>query len=302
MNYRILGRTGWQISEISLGSFGTFDVPRNDSLGRENVLAVIRAAVEQGVNLIDTANMYGNSEEAIGEALTVLKEEGTVEYGIPYKDCQDPQKKIYIATKTWASSINEAERQITNSFKVLQTDFIDLFQIHNLSIWKELIPILKEVFAQKRIGAIGVTHYAESSFVEMLESIYTGEIDTVQVPYNISQTQAARIIFPETQHLNLGVLILIMTPITPLFQKGFLLKKVQRIDLSRFLKYGCQTAGQILLKFVISHPAVTCAIPATSKAWRIVENTAISNGITMSESDQNFLMNLAKEKYLVEDY
>lgn len=290
MQYRKMGRIGWRISEISLGSYGTFDVPSRDRAGRVNVLAVIRAAVEQGTNLIDTANMYGDSEEAIGEALSILKDEGTIEYGIPYEKCKTPQKKFYIATKSWASSMKDAERQIAHSFKVLQTDYIDLFQIHNLSLWRELIPVLKDLRTQKRIGAIGVTHYSEATYTEMLEAIHSNDIDTVQVPYNISQTRAAKMIFPETQRLSLGVLI--MTPINPLFQHGALLKKLQKIDLIRYAKYGCQTAGQVLLKFVISHPAVTCAIPATTKARRILENTAISNGTLMSDIDQKFLVNL----------
>ncbi|MHA1266647.1 MAG: aldo/keto reductase [Candidatus Helarchaeota archaeon] len=125
MLYRKLGRVGWYISEISLGSYGTFDVAKENRTGRENVLAVIRAAIDHGVNLIDTANMYGNSEDAIGEALTLLREGGIIEYGVPF----DPQRKrprphLFIATKTWASSLKEATRQIRNSFKVLRTEYI----------------------------------------------------------------------------------------------------------------------------------------------------------------------------------
>ncbi|MFX1297460.1 MAG: aldo/keto reductase [Promethearchaeota archaeon] len=274
-----------------MGSYATFDVHRSDRKRRENVLAVIRAAIEHGTNLFDTANMYGNSEDAIGESLTILKEEGKIEYGVPYEESLKGQKpKIYIATKAWASSLKEAERQIKNSFKVLQTDYIDLFQIHNLSIWKELLPILKDMCDEQQIGAIGVTHYSEASYPEMLESLRTGDIDVVQVPYNISQTRATQEIFPETQKLNLGVLI--MTPITPLFRKGFLIKKLGQINLNRFEKYGTTTPGQVLLKFVISHPAVTAAIPATSKVWRVAENTAVSNGVEMDNTDQDFLMKL----------
>jgi aryl-alcohol dehydrogenase-like predicted oxidoreductase len=290
MRYRKLGRMNWPISEISMGSYNTFDVPKEDKKGRQNVRAVIQAAIEQGTNLFDTANMYGNSEAAIGEALTILKEEGVIEYGIPYKQSSGNVPKIYIATKVWASSIQEAENQIQNSFKVLQTDFIDLFQIHNLSIWENLIPILGEMRDEERIGAVGVTHYAEATYPEMLKAMRTGDIDVVQVPYNTNQTVATREIFPGAQKLDLGVLI--MTPITQLFRKGFLVGQLSNIDLKRFEKYGCRTPGQVLLKFVISHPAVTCAIPATSKVSHVTENTVISNGIDMDKADQEFLINL----------
>jgi len=293
MLYRKLGRTQWYISEISLGSYGTFDVPKRNREGRENVTAVIRAAVESGVNLIDTANMYGSSEDTIGEALTQLKEEGLIEYGVPYDPLLKRNKpRIFIATKAWAASLKEAERQIKNSFKVLRTNYIDLFQIHNLSVWKELLPVLKEMKDQEQIGAIGVTHYLEATYPEMLEAMKTGDIDAVQVPYNINQTRAAQEIFPESLKLDLGVLI--MTPITQLFKRGYLLKKLESLNLNRFEKYGCTTPGQILLKFVISHPAVTCAIPATSKVERIEENTVVSNGNDMDQADQEFLMNLVQ--------
>ena len=291
MKYRKLGRTNWSISEISMGSYGTFDVPKSNRNGRENVLAVIRAAIEHGINLFDTANMYGNSESAIGEALSTLKEEGKIDYGFPYtKNSTSKKLKIFIATKAWASSLKEAERQIKNSYKMLQTDYIDLFQIHNLSIWEELLPVLKDMCFEKQIGAIGVTHYSEATYPEILKTMYTGDVDVVQVPYNINQIKAARDIFPEAQKLNLGVLI--MTPITPLFKRGFLIKKLERINLSPFKKYECKTPGQVLLKFVISHPAVTAAIPATSKIGHVLENTLISNGINMDQADQKYLTNL----------
>jgi len=144
--------------------------------------------------------------------------------------------------------------------------------------------------ANEEIGAIGVTHYAESMYPEMIQTLETGKVDVVQVPYNINQTRAAQEIFPIVQQQDIGVLI--MTPITQLFRRGVLLQKVQQIDLTRFKKYGCTTPGQVLLKFAISHRAITAAIPATSKVSRIGENTAISNGLDMDPIDQDFLTNL----------
>lgn len=291
MYYRKLGRLGWAISEISMGTYGTFDLRPNDTKGRANVLAVVSAAIEEGTNFFDTANMYGNSEDALGEALNILKEDGKIEYGIPYDDTLKRNKpRIFLATKAWASSVKEAERQIKQSFKALRCEYIDLFQIHNLSIWKELLPVLKQLRDEGSIGGIGVTHYSEGSYPELLQTLRTGDVDVVQIPYNISQTKAAVEIFPETQKLDLGVLI--MTPITPLFRRGLLLGKLQNIALDRFEKYGCVSPGQVLLKFVISHPAVSAAIPATSKPTRPAENAKVSNGIEMDESDQEFLKKL----------
>ncbi|MHA1276212.1 MAG: aldo/keto reductase [Candidatus Helarchaeota archaeon] len=282
---------GWHIAEISMGTYGTFDVRNNDINGRKNVQTVVKEAIKQGVNLFDTARMYGNSEDALGEALTILKERKLIDYGTPFtKKSEGNRPHIFVATKVWASSVKEARRQIKYSFEALRCDYIDLFQIHNLGIWKELLPLLKQMRTQNQIGAIGVTHYSDTSFSDILEAIHTGDVDVVQVPYNINQTKAAQVIFPEVQKLDLGVLI--MSPISLLFNRGQLLQKLKKLDLTRFKRYGCETPAQVLLKFVISHPAVTAAIPATTKAEHVIENVAVSNGRDMDRTDQEFLMRL----------
>ena len=168
--------------------------------GRAHVLELMRDNLALGINLFDSAPMYGHSEANIGHAAGAL---GDARY--------------YLATKVLQNSLAGARRQIENSFKVIGGR-IDLLQIHNLAGWREVLPYLAELKAEGRIGATGITHYDPSAFAEMEAALKTGLADTIQIPCNLIERQVEQRLLPLARDMNAGVLV--MTPIRPLFRRG----------------------------------------------------------------------------------
>ena len=255
METRTLGRTGWRVSEIACGTYQTFDV--GGRRGQQQVLELMRANVRAGVNLFDSAPMYGHSEANIGAALPAL--EGA-------KDC-------YIATKVLQSSLEGAKRQIAHSFSVIGGR-IDLLQIHNMAGWREVVPHLAELKAQGRIGATGVTHYSSGAFGEIEAAMRTGLADVIQIPYNLAEREVERRLLPLARELNLGVLV--MTPIRPLFRRGALLDRLKGLDLGPYRPYGVVDLGSLCLKWLLSKEPALVLLPATSRPERVASNAAVS--------------------------
>jgi aryl-alcohol dehydrogenase-like predicted oxidoreductase len=258
MQLRTLGRTGWRVSEIACGTYQTFDV--GGRRGQEQVLELMRANLRAGVNLFDSAPMYGHSEANIGAALPALP-------------ALAGAGECLIATKVLQSTLDGARRQIAHSFAVIGGR-IDLLQIHNMAGWREVLPHLAELKAQGRIRATGVTHYSTGAFGEIEAAMRTGLADVIQVPYNLAEREVERRLLPLAQELNLGVLV--MTPIRPLFRRGALLERLQGLDLAPFRPYGVSDLGGLCLKWLLDkHPALVL-LPATSRAERVAGNAAVS--------------------------
>ncbi len=256
MQYRILGRTGLEVSSVSIGTWKSFDVRGAKEI--EHVHAMVTEALRCGVNLFDTAPMYGAAENVLG---TVLKGRRT---------------GVIVATKVLAYDAQSARTLIEDSFRKLQVDVIDLMQIHNMSAWQEVTPILEEYKAQGRIRFLGITDYRTSLFPEMMQAMGTGKFDTIQIPYNVGEREAEKEIIPLAKQLNIGVLV--MTPIAPIFDRSRLLRPLQNQDLSFLAPYGVTTSGQALLKYVLAHPDVSTLLPATSQLERVTENTKSADG------------------------
>jgi aryl-alcohol dehydrogenase-like predicted oxidoreductase len=253
---RTLGRTGWRVSEIACGTYETFDVA--GAPGRQRVLALMRANLAAGVNLFDSAPMYGHSEANIGAALPALPDGGA--------GCR-------IATKVLQSSLAGARQQIAHSFSVIGGR-IDLLQIHNMAGWREVLPHLAELKAQGRIGATGVTHYSTGAFGEIEAAMRTGLADVIQVPYNVQEREVERRLLPLARELNLGVLV--MTPIRPLFQRGALLERLRGLELAPYHPYGVSDLGSLCLKWLLSKDPTLVLLPATSRVERVASNAAVS--------------------------
>ncbi|HJP12862.1 MAG TPA: aldo/keto reductase [Nitrospinota bacterium] len=255
MEYRTLGRTGLRVSELGMGTWQTFDVRGRAAVGHCGRIA--GEALGLGVNFFDTAPMYGEAERVLGKAL-----EGAGE--------------ALIATKVLEHSEAAARASIERSFKLLRTDVIDLVQIHNLASWRMAAEVLKSYQREGRIRYIGITDYSVAKYPAMIEAMRTGDFDTVQIPYNLGERTCRGEILPLARELGIGVIV--MTPVAPLFGRNLLLGPLSRADLSFLEPYGVRTPGQALLKYLFSDPAVSTVIPATSKIERVAENAAVSTG------------------------
>ena len=256
MQYRTLGRTSLQVSAVSMGTWNAFDARNKKDV--EHVYQLVTEAICCGVNLFDTAPMYGEAERVLGQALRGRRE------------------GILVATKVLAYDRRSARGQIEESLRKLQVDVIDLMQIHNLAAWEEVMPLLEEYKAKGRIRFLGVTDYRTSMFPEMMRAMKTGVFDTIQIPYNLGQREAEREVLPLARELNIGVLV--MTPLCPMFNRTRLLRALERQGLSFLRPYGVTTPGQALLKYLLTNPDVSTLLPATSRLERVRENTEIADG------------------------
>ena len=255
MQYRTLGRTEIPVSTVSMGTWQSFDVRGAKAV--DHVSQLVTESLRCGVNLFDTAPMYGQAEEVLGQVLKGRRD------------------GVLIATKVLQSDAVSARRQIEESFRKLQVDVIDLMQIHNMAGWQKVTPVLEEYKATGKFRAIGITDYRTSMFPEMMRAMRTGVFDTIQIPYNVGDREAEREILPLATQLNIGVLV--MTPLCPIFDRSRLLSVLRRHDLSFLEPYGIKTAGQALLAYLLANQAVASLLPATSRLERVAENTAVAD-------------------------
>ena len=252
MQYRTLGRTGLRASAVSMGTWNAFDVQGERAI--EHVGRLVTEALACGVNLFDTAPMYGEAESVLGRALRGRRE------------------GVLIATKVLATDRASAQRCIEASFQKLQVEVIDLMQVHNMAAWRAVAPLLEEYKAAGRIRFLGITDYRTSMFPEMMTAMQTGIFDTIQIPYNVGEREAEHAILPLAQQCNMGVLI--MTPLCPIFNRSQLLRVLQRHDLSFLEPYRVTTPGQALLAYLLAKSEDAIMLPATSRLERVRENTA----------------------------
>jgi aryl-alcohol dehydrogenase-like predicted oxidoreductase len=253
MQYRTLGRTGLQVSAVSMGTWKSFDVRGQQAT--QHVSALVTEALRRGVNLFDTAPMYGAAESVLGQALRGRRE------------------GVVIATKVLAHDRRSARVSIEESFHKLQVDVIDLLQIHNLAAWQEVTPTLEEYKTKGRVRFLGVTDYRTNMFPELMRAMRTGVFDAIQIPYNLGDRVAEREVLPLARALTLGVLV--MTPLCPIFDRARLLRVLHRHDLTFLKPYGVQTPGQALLKYVLTKTSEAILLPATARLERVRENTEV---------------------------
>ncbi|MDA0768704.1 MAG: aldo/keto reductase [Chloroflexi bacterium] len=247
MEYRKIGHI--DVSAIGMGTYRSFDVrSERDIEVRRDIIA---NCLETGLSLIDSSPMYGNAERVIG---LTTQGEGT-------------RGKLRFATKVWTRGRAEGQRQIRESFELMGTDHIDLFQVHNLLDWRTHLDTLEDLKEQDAIGAIGITHYTASAYPEMLQVMKTGRIDAIQVPYNVLERACDAEVLPLAEEL--GIAVLVMEPL----EKGRYVTGLRRPpNMTPLADFGVETWAQALLAWVISDHRVTSAIPATSRPERILEN------------------------------
>jgi diketogulonate reductase-like aldo/keto reductase len=234
---------------IGLGTYQTFDVSGWTGASR-SLEEVLTLFVRLGGRVIDSSPMYRRSETVVGELSTKL--------GI--------REKLFMATKVWESGRAAGIAQMEDSERKLR-GHIDLMQVHNLVDVDVHLETLRAWKAKKRIRYIGITHYTSGAYADLATVMRRGGIDFVQVNYSLAEREAERRLLPLAQ--DLGVAVMINRP----FGAGSLFRDIRNKPLPAFAKdLGCTSWAELFLKFVVSHPAVTCAIPATSKPEHLRQN------------------------------
>lgn len=237
---------------LGLGTWQTFGLHDGDNARR--ILSRFHAL---GGRLVDTSPMYGSAETALGH------------YGADLEIAPD----LFLATKVWTSGEAAGQMQIRQSMTRLRKQPLDLLQIHNLLDWQTHLPTLRELQAEGRVRFIGITHYTASSHDRLARIIQREPLDFLQVNYNLAARQAAEHLLPSAQER--GMAVIINRP----FQGGSLFAATRGRPLPDWAAdIGCTSFAQIFLKYILSHPAVTVAIPATSKLHHLEDNMAAARG------------------------
>jgi aryl-alcohol dehydrogenase-like predicted oxidoreductase len=256
MDTRPIPSSGARLPVVGCGTWQTFDI--GDSAADRGPRAeVLRVLFEAGGSVIDSSPMYGRSEAVVGDLLRDAK----------------TRDKAFLATKVWIRGRREGIAQMQQSFARFQTDHVELMQVHNLLDWKTHLATLRGWKKEGRIRYLGVTHYTSSAYRE-LEAIMRNEtLDFIQINYAMDDLGAEEKILPLAAAR--GIAVLINQP----FGGGGLLRGLRDKPLPDWAKdIGCTSWAQILLKFVLGHPAVTCAIPGTSRPEHMRDNARAGMG------------------------
>jgi diketogulonate reductase-like aldo/keto reductase len=249
---RIMDR-GKQVFPIGLGTWQTFDVPKP---GYAPLREVLGEFVTLGGQVVDSSPMYGRSEEVLGEL--------TVELGV--------REKLFVATKVWISGRQAGIAQMNDSERKLRGK-VDLMQVHNLLDVDTHLETLRDWKNAGRIRFIGITHYTSGAYDALIRILGRGGIDFLQVNYSLAEREAEQRVLPFAR--DHGVAVLINRP----FGGGSLFREVRNKPLPAFAKeLGAESWAELFLRFVVSHPAVTCAIPATSKVEHLRRNMRAGKG------------------------
>ena len=254
--------TGELLPVIGMGTSRTFDIG-NDAVAMAKLQQVLQIFFDSGGALIDSSPMYGSSEAMVGELLKKVQN----------------KKKLYAATKVWINGKENGNEQMQESMKLMGVSVMDLMQIHNLQDWKTHLPTLRQWQQEGKIRYIGITTSHGRSHDELMRIMRTEDLDFVQFTYNIGNRAAEDSLLPLAA--DRGMATLINRP----FQRGSLFRSVKGKPLPEWAReFDCNSWGQFFLKFIVSHPAVTCVIPATSKAHHMADNMAANFGALPSAS------------------
>ncbi len=248
--------SGERLPVIGMGTSRTFDVEiQQEDL--DGLAEVLKAFFQNGGELIDSSPMYGSAEQVVGKLLERI--------GYP--------ESLFAATKVWTYGRQAGIRQMENSLQEWGIRRFDLMQIHNLRDWQTHLKTLREWKDEGKIRYIGITT-SHGRYHQELESILQSEpLDFVQLSYNIADRTAEERLLPLAAERKVAVLV------NRPYQRGDLFRKVKGKELPGWAaEFDCESWGQFFLKFIVSHPAVTCAIPATTKVHHMRDNMAAGFG------------------------
>lgn len=250
---------------IGLGTWRTFNVGTDPKL-LDARTEVVKVFFELGGGMIDSSPMYGSAPDVMGYALQKL--------GIP--------DSLFSAEKVWSPAGGSAREQVADLQARWQVEQFDLVQVHNLTDWRDHLAALREMKAEGKIRHIGITTSHGRRHQEFEQIMAAEDIDFVQLTYNIAQRQVESRLLPLAEEKEIAVIV------NRPFDGGSLIQGLKRRDtpLPEWAEAECgsTTWAEFLLKFVVSHPAITCAIPATSQVKHLRENMRAGMGPMPSAS------------------
>ncbi len=266
---KAIPKTQTQIPAIGMGTWITFDVnPANTDL--RNHVAILNAFFKAGGRMIDSSPMYGFAQQVLGQVLPQVQ----------------GKEQLFSATKVWTMGQQNGIQQMQQSMQLWGLEQIDLMQVHNMLDWQTQLATLNQWKKQGIIKHTGITTSHGRRHSELLDMMKTNPVDFVQFTYNIDDREAENHLLPLAQ--DLGMAVVINRP----FQGGGLFTRVRNQPLPDWAReIQCENWAQFFLKFVISHPAVTCAIPATSQVKHMQQNMQAMQG---DLPDQNMRKEMVK--------
>ncbi len=249
-------KSGEALPLIGLGTWQTFDAGRDDA-ARTPLREVLKVFARAGARVVDSSPMYGSSESVAGDLMAEL--------GV--------REKLFVATKVWTSGRDEGMRQIEESFRRLRVSRMDLMQVHNLVDVETQTRSIVNLKDQGRVRYIGITHYTSSAYAEVERWLKTGRYDFLQINYSLGEREAEKRLLPMAAEHRAAVLI------NRPFAEGALFRRVRGKPLPAWAgELGIGSWAQYFLKWIVSHPAVTCAIPGTGKPEHMRDNLGAGLG------------------------
>jgi diketogulonate reductase-like aldo/keto reductase len=253
---RAIPSSGEKLPIVGLGTWQVFDVGPG-ATERQPLEEVLALFVRLGGRVVDSSPMYGRAEQVLGDIAKKL----------------NLHRSLFLATKVWTTGKEAGIASMEKSLAKLQTQKINLMQVHNLVDTQAHLATLREWKDQGRAGYLGITHYSSSAYGEVAKLLRSEKLDFLQINYSLQEREAEKEILPLAQ--DRGVAVLVNRP----FGGGNLFAGVRGKPLPEWAReFDCQSWAQFLLKWIVAHPAVTCAIPATSKARHLADNMQGGSG------------------------
>lgn len=270
---RRIPASGEAIPLVGLGTWITFNVGR-DPAGRLAAVEVMRAFFDAGGRMIDSSPMYGSSQEVVGGGLATLR----------------AAARVFSADKVWTGSGARGPAQVEESRRLWQVPRFDLLQVHNLLAWQQHLPMLLAMKAEGRLRHVGITTSEGRRHDEIERIMRSQPIDFVQVTYNAADREAEQRILPLARERRVAVIA------NRPFQEGALVRAAGRRPLPPWAaEIDCTSWAQLLLKFIVSHPDVTCAIPATTSVAHVRENLAAARGRLPDDAQRRRIAALVRD-------
>jgi diketogulonate reductase-like aldo/keto reductase len=252
---RPIPASGEALPVLGIGTYEVFDhasTPEDVARSRE----IVDILLGEGGSVLDTSPMYDRSEKVIGDIIRA----------------GSPRSEMFIATKVWTDGRDSGIAQMNQSAQLMNTEVIDLMQVHNLRDTDTHMQTIREWQEQGRIRYNGLTHYTAGAHAQLEAEMKKHKPDFIQINYSLGEREADERLLPLAA--DMGVAVLINRP----YQSGRLFAAVSGMDLPGWATEFAASWGQFFLKWIISHPAVTCAIPATSKRRHMLDNVEAGFG------------------------
>lgn len=255
MLHRPIPGTDESLPVIGLGTYDVFDVAST----AETIAArkeIVDALTGSGGSVIDTSPMYNRSEAIIGDVVDAGTQRGD----------------LFLATKVWTTGREAGVAQMRRSAELMNAGVIDLMQVHNLRDTAVHMETIRDWQGDGRIRYNGLTHYRAGAHQALEAEMKRFKPQFIQINYSVGELEAENRVLPMAR--DMGIAVLINRP----FQSGDLFRRVGRSPLPDWAREFASTWGQVFLKFIISHPAVTAVIPATSKLTHMQDNLGAGFG------------------------